>query len=132
MRIKLLALFVVVPLLELALLIRVGNLLGFWVTMAIVIVTAMVGASLARSQGTRVLREIRRDLTAGRVPASNLLDGLLVLIGGIVLLTPGFITDLVGLALLLPFTRSRLKRAVARRFEGLIRSGRVQTFTLIR
>jgi len=129
---RLLLLFVLIPLLELAILIRVGTLLGFWPTIGLVVVTGAVGALLAKSQGTRVLAAIREDLAAGRVPAARLLDGLLILVGGAVLLTPGLLTDVAGLALLLPFTRSWLKMALRRRFERMIRSGEVGMITLIR
>jgi UPF0716 protein FxsA len=132
MLVRLLLLFVLVPLIELALLIRIGSWLGFWPTMALVIATGALGAVLARSQGTRVLREIRNDLVERRVPTGRLLDGMLVLVGGVVLLTPGLITDIVGLLLLVPFTRQRLKEIVRRRFERMVRSGEVGTITLIR
>lgn len=129
---RLLLLFVLVPLVELALLIRIGNWLGFWPTIGIVVATGALGALLAKSQGARVLGEIRADLTSGRVPAARLLDGLLILAGGIVLLTPGLLTDALGLMLLLPVTRNRLKAVVRRRFEGMVQSGNVSMITLIR
>ena len=129
---RLLLLFVLLPIVELALLIRIGNWLGFWPTMALVLFTGFVGAVLARSQGAYVLGQIRTELSVGRVPAARLVDGLLVLVGGTLLLTPGLITDLVGFALLLPFSRARLKAAVQRRFERMVRSGEVGVITLIR
>jgi UPF0716 protein FxsA len=129
---RLLLLFVLVPLIELAILIRIGTWLGFWPTIGLVIATGAIGAMLAKSQGGRVLRDIRGDLSAGRVPATRLLDGFLVLVGGIVLLTPGLLTDIAGLMLLLPFTRNRLKEGVRRRFERMAQSGQVSMITLIR
>jgi UPF0716 protein FxsA len=129
---RLLLLFVVVPLIELAILIRIGNWLGFWPTIGLVIATGTFGAFLARSQGGRVLREIRTDLGGGRVPAAHLVDGLLILVGGALLLTPGLLTDVVGLLLLLPFTRNRLKAGVRARLEQMVRSGQVNVITLIR
>jgi UPF0716 protein FxsA len=129
---KLLLLFVLVPLLELALLIRIGNLLGFWPTMGLVIATGTVGALLARSQGLRVVREISLDLRSARMPAARLMDGMLILIGGALLLTPGLLTDVVGFLLLLPFSRNAFKGALRRRFERMIRSGSVNMITLIR
>jgi len=132
MRLRLLALFILVPLLELALLIRVGEMIGLWNTVGLVLATAIAGSMLARSQGARVLQEIRGDLAGGRVPAAQLVDGLLILIGGIVLLTPGFLTDILGFLLILPFTRARLKRAVRARFERMVRSGQVHAVTFLR
>jgi UPF0716 protein FxsA len=129
---RLLLLFVLVPLLELAILIRLGNLIGFWATIAIVVVTGTIGALLAKSQGLQVLAAIRTDLASGRMPTDRLLDGLLILVGGAVLLTPGLLTDVAGLMLLLPFTRNRMKRGVRRRLEGMARSGQVSMITLIR
>ena len=131
MRFRLFLLFVLVPFIELAILVRIGGLIGFWPTMALVMVTGAAGALLARGQGMRVLGAIQRDLGEGRVPATHLLDGLFVLIGGILLLTPGLLTDLAGLVLLLPFSRARLKRALRSRIERLVRSGRVSLVTLV-
>jgi UPF0716 protein FxsA len=129
---KLILLFVLLPLLELAILIRLGQALGFWPTMALVVATGTVGALLARSQGMRVLRAIRADLAAGRVPAGRLVDGLLVLVGGVVLLTPGLLTDIAGLLLLFPASRARFKAGVARRLERMARTGQVSVITLLR
>ena len=131
MRIRLFLLFVVVPFIELAILVRIGSAVGFWPTMALVVANGAVGAVLARGQGIRVLNAIRNDLASGQVPAAHLLDGLFVLVGGILLLTPGLLTDLAGLSLLLPFTRNRLKRILRARMEGMIHSGRVSVVTLI-
>jgi UPF0716 protein FxsA len=129
---KLLLLFVLVPLLELAILVRLGGVLGFWPTIGIVVVTGAVGALLARSQGTRVLSGIRTELAVGQMPTDRLVDGLLILVGGAVLLTPGLLTDVLGLALLIPFTRRRFKAALRRRFDRMIRTGQVNMITLIR
>lgn len=129
---RLLFIFVLVPLVELAILIRLGNLMGFWPTIGLVVTTGALGAVLARSQGGQVLRAIQREVSEGRVPAARLLDGLLVLIGGVMLLTPGLLTDVAGLSLLLPFTRNRLKEALGRRIERMVRSGQVSMITLIR
>jgi UPF0716 protein FxsA len=87
---------------------------------------------LAKSQGLRVLHAIQADLRAGRVPTGRLMDGLLVLVGGIVLLTPGLLTDVLGIVLLLPFTRARFMAGVRRRFERLVSAGEVNVITLVR
>jgi UPF0716 protein FxsA len=125
---RLLLLFILIPLIEMALLIQLGSLLGLWPTLALVVATGLIGATLARSQGLRALREVQREVAAGRMPAASLLDGLLILIGGIVLLTPGLLTDLAGIVLLMPFTRRRLREALRTRFQRMIQRGQVITF----
>jgi UPF0716 protein FxsA len=120
----LLLLFIAVPLIELAILIKLGSLVGLLPTIALVIVTGVAGASLARSQGLRVLLQIRQELAAGRVPVDRLMDGLLILIAGALLLTPGLLTDLVGLAVLVPGPRDFVKRQLGRKLTALVRSGR--------
>jgi UPF0716 protein FxsA len=131
MMLRLLALFVFVPLLDLAILVRLGGLLGFWPTIALVVVTGTVGAILARSQGLRVLTGIRTEMSVGQVPSSRLFDGLLVLIGGTLLLTPGLLTDLVGFLLLLPPSRAWVKGILRRRVERMVLSG-ATSFLVIR
>jgi UPF0716 protein FxsA len=130
MFLKLLALFVLLPLVELAVLLQVGRLIGLGWTLALVILTGVLGASLARRQGLRAWLAIRAELQNGRMPGSALLDGLLILIGGIVLLTPGILTDLAGFALLVPGTRRIVRRALKGRFERAIARGETN-FTVI-
>lgn len=114
---RLLILFTVVPLVELALLIKLGNLIGLWPTILMVIATGILGAALARSQGTRTVRAIRTELAQGRAPTENLINGLLILVGGMVLLTPGLLTDLFGFSLLVPFTRNWFKKELRGRLR---------------
>ena len=114
---RLLILFTVVPLIELALLIKLGNLIGLWPTILIVIATGVLGAALARSQGTRAVGAIRAELAQGRAPTENLINGLLILVGGVVLLTPGLLTDLLGFSLLVPFTRDWFKKKLRSRLR---------------
>lgn len=131
MFLKLILLFIGLPLVELAILVKLGTLIGVWPTIGIVAVTGFIGAGLARSQGFRVWAEISRELQAGRMPVGDLTDGLLILIGGIVLLTPGLITDLFGFAMLVPFTRRGFKRYLSTRFQRMTRSGEVRVYTLL-
>ncbi len=119
MFIRLLAVFIVIPLIELVILIKVGSYIGLWPTILIVVLTGVVGASLARYQGFIIINKIRSDVSSGRVPARELIDGLLVLIGGIVLLTPGFLTDICGFILLIPLTRNLIKGFVRSHFERM-------------
>jgi UPF0716 protein FxsA len=129
---RLLLIFIIVPLVEMAVLIRLGQLLGFWPTIGLIVATGTIGALLAKSQGVRVLSAIQADLANGSPPASRLVDGFLILVGGILLLTPGLITDLIGFLFLLPFSRSRLKDGLRRRFENMVRSGQVSMTSLMR
>ncbi len=98
-------LFVVVPLIELYLLLFVGSKIGFWWTVCIVLVTGVIGASLAKREGLRVWDTYRQALGEGRLPDEGIVGGLLVLVGGVLLVTPGMLTDLVGFCLLVPQTR---------------------------
>jgi UPF0716 protein FxsA len=132
MFIRLLALFILLPLVELALLIQIGRWIGLVWTLAIVVVTGFLGAALARRHGIRAWIAIRDELRAGRMPASALADGLLILIGGIVLLTPGLLTDLFGFAMLLPVTRNAFKKALSRRFQRAVDRGETSVTVLLR
>ncbi len=129
---RLFFLFVAIPLLELAILVKLGTIVGVWPTIGLVFLTGAFGAWLARSQGARVLREIQAELSVGRMPAAHLLDGLMILVGGVVLLTPGLLSDVFGLTLLFPPTRAWLKRVVRRRLERMIESGRVSLTVVAR
>lgn len=116
-------LFVLVPVLELMLLLRIGEWLGLWPTLALILTTGVAGAALARAEGLRVFFQFQRELLSGRLPGQALLDGISVLVGGAFLVTPGILTDLAGLALLLPFTRRRIQARVRRSLERRIREG---------
>ncbi len=119
----LILLFTILPALELALLINVGGHIGMGNTLTIIILTGVIGAYLARLQGFFVLKKIQESINQGQMPSSQLLDGLMILAGGIFLLTPGFITDATGFLLLIPWTRSLLKMVIKRKFESMIQQG---------
>ncbi|MBD3386697.1 membrane protein FxsA [candidate division KSB1 bacterium] len=125
---KLLLLFVGLPLIELALLIKLGQLWGLWPTIGLVVLTGIVGASLARIQGFLVYTRIQNELAGGRVPAEELIDGLLILVGGVVLLTPGILTDLFGFAMLFHPSRFYFKRWLRKRFDTMAQKGETQLF----
>src|SRR3954468_24961730 len=116
MRPFLFLLFIVVPIAELAVLIQVGEHIGVWWTVAILIADSILGATLMRSQGRAAWRRFNVTLQSGRPPAREVLDGVLVIFGGALLLTPGFITDIFGIAFLLPPTRAVIRRLLVRRF----------------
>lgn len=117
MFLRLLLLFTVVPLAELFLLVKLGTVIGVAATVLIVICTGILGAWLARWQGLGVLRRLTDDMNQGRLPAGALIDGLLILIAGAVLLTPGLITDALGFLLLVPQGRAVVRRLITARFE---------------
>lgn len=120
---RLILLFITVPILEMAILIQLGEWLGLLPTLALVVLTGIAGATLARRQGLRVLLRIRAELAAGRMPVDKLVDGLLIFGAGVLLLTPGLLTDVVGLAVLLPGPRNWLKRTAGNRFSRAIDTG---------
>jgi len=123
---RLVLLFTVVPLTELFILIKIGGYIGGLNTILLVVLTAMLGAWLARLQGLRTLQQIQISLSRGQIPAEELVDGALILAGGVLLLTPGVLTDLFALVLLFPITRTPFKRWLRRRFDRMVGSGDVR------
>jgi UPF0716 protein FxsA len=110
----LVALFILVPIAELAVLIQVGQAIGVWWTIAILIADSILGSMLMRSQGRSAWRRFNQTLQSGGVPAREVADGVLVIFGGALLLTPGFISDIFGLFFLLPPTRAVIRRVFLR------------------
>ena len=123
---RLLLLFILVPIAELALLIEIGKHLGLPATLALIVFTGALGAYLARRQGLGVLAKIRSEIDEGRLPASQLVDGALIIVAGAVLMTPGVLTDAFGFLCLFPPARRRLKSYLSRRFEHAVKSGNVK------
>lgn len=113
--VALLALFIVVPLAELYVILKVGDAIGVLPTIALLAADSLLGTILLRSQGRAVWRRFNETLAAGRMPHREVMDGVLVIFGAAFLITPGFITDIVGVALLLPPTRTLVRRLVVRR-----------------
>jgi UPF0716 protein FxsA len=109
--------FILVPLVELYVIIQVGQAIGALPTIAILLADSLLGSALMRSQGRAVWRRFNETLAAGRPPAREVLDGGLVILGGAFLLTPGFVTDAFGLILLLPPTRAMVRGMLVRRFS---------------
>jgi UPF0716 protein FxsA len=106
---KLLLLFVFVPIIELSLFIYLGRYIGLPATLVIILLTGFLGAVLTKSQGGKALANFQTALSAGKMPAREIVDGLLILIAGAVLLTPGFLTDAIGFTLLIPKARSAVR-----------------------
>ncbi len=119
-------LFVGVPLLELFVLVQVGQWMGVWPTIGLVVLTGFAGAALARLEGLRTLWKIRGELARGRLPGNALLDGFAILLGGLLLLTPGILTDVVGFSFLLPPTRKLLVGRIRKSLERRLKSGAIR------
>ncbi|MBC8413402.1 MAG: FxsA family protein [Nitrospira sp.] len=107
---KLFFLFAVIPVIELAILIEIGSYIGVLPTVIVVIVTAMIGASMVRSEGLYVLSRLQRDMNNGIFPAEELIDGAMILVAGALLLTPGFFTDIIGFLMVFPVPRKFIKK----------------------
>lgn len=122
---RLLLLFVVLPAVELALLIELGSRFGTLHTLALIVITGVVGATLARGQGLHVVRQIQSEVAEGRLPAGSLIDGVMILIAGALLVTPGILTDTFGFLCLVPAFRSAAKRTLLRRLEKAVQENRV-------
>lgn len=114
---RLFLILMIVPIIEIALFIQVGGLIGVWPTIAIVILTALAGSYLLRQQGLQALRDVQTRISAGDSPGQLLAEGAMILFSGALLLTPGFFTDALGLALLVPQVRAGLYR----RLKGHVR-----------
>src|SRR3954469_25166205 len=115
MPLLLVLLFIVVPIAELALLIQVGQLIGVWWTVLLLVVDALLGSWLLRTQSRAAWRRFSEALAGGRIPHREVVDGVLVIFGGVLLLTPGFITDIFGMLFLFPPTRVLLRGLLVRR-----------------
>ncbi|ARR48236.1 membrane protein FxsA [Photobacterium damselae subsp. damselae] len=113
----LLLLFIFVPIIEIALFIQVGGFLGLWPTIALVLITAIVGASLVRSQGLATLTSVKNRLQQGELPAQQIVEGVMLAVAGVLLLTPGFMTDCMGMTILLPAPRAWLAKQLMQRVK---------------
>jgi len=114
---KLFVVFLTVPIIELSLLLTIGAKIGIWATLVIIISTAMLGASLTRREGLKTWWRFQEKLTTGAFPNEELLDGLMILVAGALLLTPGFLTDAIGFILLIPGSRRVVKGWLRQRFN---------------
>jgi UPF0716 protein FxsA len=123
MLLRLLLLFVLVPLIELLLLVRIAQAIRFLPTVGIVILTGIIGSFLVRRQGLKTLQLIQTDLNAGRLPTDRILSGVLILVGGAFLITPGVITDGLGFLLMVPGNRRLLIRYLRRHFRERLEKG---------
>jgi len=125
MFIRLLILFTSIPIIEIYVLLEAGELIGLWPTISLIILTGIAGAYLARTQGSDTARKIQIALQNGEMPTEELLDGAMILAGGITLLTPGFCTDMIGFSLLLPVTRKLIKEVTRKWLKRMVDTGQV-------
>ncbi|WEG13904.1 FxsA family protein [Pullulanibacillus sp. KACC 23026] len=125
---RLMPLFILVPLIELWLFFLSGKYIGILATIGIVLLTGVIGASLARREGLAVFHRAKEQLRMGRLPGEELIEGFLVLAGGLLLLTPGYLTDLTGLLLMIPRVRRRLVKPIRRRLQQQLSKGRFEFF----
>ncbi|MBD2870513.1 FxsA family protein [Paenibacillus arenilitoris] len=119
----LVAAFIVIPIVELWGILQVGDLIGGWTTFLILVAMGFVGAYLARAEGRKVWGEAQRQMQAGQIPGRTMLDGICVLAGGLMLLMPGFFSDIAGITLLLPFTRPFYRQLMLGWIEKRMRDG---------
>ncbi|SCZ05391.1 FxsA family protein [Alkaliphilus peptidifermentans] len=120
---KLILLFTVIPIVELALLLRLNTYIGLGYTLLIVIFTGIAGAYLAKKEGKGILNNIRLEMSQGRMPGDELVNGLCVLIGGALLLTPGLLTDITGFILVIPVSREALKKVIKAKLRRMLEEG---------
>jgi UPF0716 protein FxsA len=123
------AAIIIVPALEMWGIIQIGHMIGGWATFGLILLTGFAGAYLARMEGRKALTEVQRQLQSGQPPGRAMLDGLCVLIGGLLLLTPGFFTDILGATMLFPLTRPFYRTLMLRWLEKKLRNG---SFTIRR
>jgi UPF0716 protein FxsA len=108
------ALFIVVPLAEIYVIIQVGQAIGPWWTILLLVVDSILGSWLIKREGSRAFAALREAIDSGRMPARELADGALILVGGTLMLAPGFVTDAFGILMILPFTRPAFRRLLTR------------------
>ncbi|MDD3839899.1 MAG: FxsA family protein [Clostridia bacterium] len=125
---KLLLLFTIIPIVELVLLINLGERIGTLYTVLIIVITGLLGVFLAKSQGLIVIRRIKDELCYGNMPEKQLLDGLLVLVGGILLVTPGIITDITGFLCILPRSRDFIRKLLIKKLRHMFSDGTINIF----
>ncbi len=127
MAILLFCIFILLPLAELFVIVQLGGLIGIWPTLALLLIDSIIGAALVRSQGRGTWQRFNEQMAAGRVPGREIVDGAMIIFGGALLLTPGFITDLLGVLLLLPPTRA-IWRGLMKRLASRHPAGRPAFF----
>ncbi|MFZ5641649.1 MAG: FxsA family protein [Bacillota bacterium] len=122
---RLLLLFIIVPVTEVIIYTKLGQVIGLWATLAMIFGTGIAGAFLARTQGFQIIRQVRYEMAQGRIPGNEVMEGVLVLAGGLLLLTPGLLTDTAGFLLLLPPTRKLIRELLKKKIRKWIDNGQI-------
>ena len=122
-------LFIVVPIIEITLLINVGQAIGAWNTVGLVLLSAFVGVNMLRYQGLSTLGRAQQRMQSGEIPGKEMVEGIVLAVGGALLLTPGFVTDVIGFLCLIPFTRQRFAKLLFSRFSVVAMSQHGAQFT---
>lgn len=123
---RILLILLITPIVELALLLQVGQWIGFWPTIGLIVVTALAGSVLLKQQGLSVWRQLQQRLGMGDLPGTQIVDGVIVLMSGALLVTPGVLTDVAGFAGLIPLTRAPIRRLIMKRFQRSVAQGSMQ------
>jgi UPF0716 protein FxsA len=121
-------LFIIIPIIEITLLINVGQAIGAWYTVGLVLLSAFIGVNMLRYQGLSTLARAQQKINAGEMPAGEMIEGLVLAVGGALLITPGFFTDVIGFCCLIPFSRQLLAKALVSRFTLVAASHRRSAF----
>lgn len=129
MRNKWLLWLLIIPVLEIYGISLMGQWIGGWNTLLLVVMTSLIGIAIARFEGMKVLEDAKRQMNAGQVPGRTFIDGICILVGGWLLILPGFITDIVGFTLAFPLTRPFYRGAILKWIEKKMRNGQ---FTIYR
>lgn len=125
---KWILLFIAIPVAEVVIYIELGRYVGILPTFALIFGTGIIGVILAKQQGLQTLTRVRQEINAGRIPGNQLLDGLLILIGSVLLITPGLLTDLTGFVLLIPYTRKAVRELLKKRISSWVKEGRTGVY----
>jgi len=128
MLLKLFLCFTLIPFFELYLLIKIGTVIGSFNTLLLVLLSGFLGAWLARLEGLNTMMRLRTNLQQGKMPAEELIDAVIIFVAGIVLITPGLITDVFGLFLLWPVTRKKFKQLLRKKFDEMQLQGNITRF----
>lgn len=120
-------LFIIIPIIEITLLINVGQLIGVWYTVGLVLLSAFIGVNMLRYQGISTLARAQQRMSQGEIPGQEMVEGLVLAVGGALLITPGFFTDIIGFSCLIPFTRQAFVRQLSKRFTVVAMGNRPQS-----
>ncbi len=120
-------LFILIPIIEITVLINVGQAIGTWYTVGLVLLSAFIGVNMLRYQGLSTLARAQQRISSGEMPAQEMVEGLVLAVGGALLITPGFVTDIIGFCCLIPFTRQAFVKGLMKRFK-VVSMSKQQTF----